>query len=76
MWVFDATPLIYLGAVEPLTLGQYLEGARVLPERVYDEVVNTGLEQCYPDARRIERAVEADHVDVVAVETTPLLERP
>lgn len=75
MWVFDATPLIYLATVERLPLVQYLDGPRVLPERVFDEVVNTGLDLGYPDARRIERAVETDHFDVVTVETTPLLER-
>ncbi|WP_227015630.1 DUF3368 domain-containing protein [Haloarcula sp. JP-L23] len=45
------------------------------PERVYEEVVATGIEQGSPDARRIERSVDADGFDVVAVETTPLLSR-
>lgn len=75
MWVFDATPLIYLAKVDRLTLVQQLEASCVIPERVYEEVVETGIEQGYPDARRIERSVEADSFDVVSVETTPLLSR-
>lgn len=75
MWVFDATPLIYLAKVDRLALVQHLEASCVLPERVYEEVVETGLEQGYPDARRIERSVDAGQFDVVAVEPTPLLSR-
>ena len=75
MWVFDATPLIYLAKVDRLTLVQQLEDACVIPGRVYEEVVTTGLEQGYPDARRIERTVDAGQFDVVTVETTPLFSR-
>ncbi|CCC40196.1 DUF3368 domain-containing protein [Haloquadratum walsbyi] len=74
-WVFDATPLIYLAKVDRLALVQQLDGSCALPERVYEEVVETGLEQGYPDARRIERSVDADRFDIVSVETTPLLSR-
>ena len=75
MWVFDATPLISLVKIDRLALVQHLEASCVLPERVYEEVVETGLEQGYPDARRIERSVDADRFDIVSVETTPLLSR-
>ncbi|WP_254840992.1 DUF3368 domain-containing protein [Natronomonas marina] len=75
MWGFDATPLIYLAKVDRLALVQHLEASCVLPERVYEEVVETGLEQGYPDARRIERSVDADRFDIVSVETTALLTR-
>ena len=74
-WVFDATPLIYLAKVDRLALVQQLDASCVLPERVYEEVVETGLEQGYPDARRIERSVDADRFDIVSVETTALLTR-
>ena len=47
----------------------------VIPERVYEEVVETGLKQGYPDARRIERSIDADRFDIVSVETTALLSR-
>lgn len=75
MWVFDATPLIYLAKVDRLTLVQQLEATCVIPRRVYEEVVTTGLEEGYPDARRIERTVDAGQFDVVTVEATPLFSR-
>jgi len=75
MWVFDATPLIYLAKVERLTLVDQIETSCVIPERVYEEVVTTGLEEGYPDARRIERSVEAGRFEVVSPETTPLFLR-
>ncbi|PSP74532.1 DUF3368 domain-containing protein [Halobacteriales archaeon QH_6_68_27] len=75
MWVLDATPLIYLAKVDRLALVEHLDASCVIPERVYEEVVETGLDQGYPDARRIERSVDADRVDTVSVETTPLLSR-
>ena len=75
MWVFDATPLIYLAKVDRLALVQQLDVSCVIPERVYEEVVETGLEQGYPDARRIERGVNADGFVVESVEATPLLSR-
>ncbi|WP_373189056.1 hypothetical protein [Halolamina sp.] len=75
MWVFDATPLIYLAKVDRLALVQQLDASCVIPERVYEEVVETGLKQGYPDARRIERSIDADRFDIVSVETTALLSR-
>ena len=75
MWVFDATPLIYLSKVDRLALVQQLDTSCAIPERVYEEVIETGLEQGYPDARRIERSVNADRFAIVPVETTPLLSR-
>jgi predicted nucleic acid-binding protein len=75
MWVFDATPLIYLATVDRLALVQQLDTSCVIPDRVYAEVVDTGLEQGYPDARRIERSVDADRFAIVSGETTPLLSR-
>jgi predicted nucleic acid-binding protein len=75
MWVFDATPLIYLAKVDRLGLVQHLDAPCVIPERVHDEVVTTGLEQEYPAARHIEHHVDACHFDVVSVDPTPLLSR-
>ncbi|ELY92010.1 DUF3368 domain-containing protein [Natrinema altunense] len=75
MWVFDATPLIYLAKVDRLTLAQHLEASCVIPERVYEEVVTTGIEEGYPDARRIERSVGANQFEIVPVEPSPLLSR-
>lgn len=75
MWVFDATPLIYLAKVDRLQHAAELTDSCVIPERVYEEVVTTGLDAGYPDARRIERGVEDEIFDVVTVESTPLLSR-
>ena len=75
MWVFDATPLIYLAKVERLALVEALEASCVIPERVYEEVVATGLEAGYPDARRIDRQVDAGRFEVVAVEATRISAR-
>ena len=74
MWIFDATPLIYLAKVDRLTLAQHLESSCVIPERVYEEVVTTGIDEGYPDARRIERSV-ANQFEIVTVEPSPLLSR-
>ncbi|MFC7116585.1 DUF3368 domain-containing protein [Natronoarchaeum sp. GCM10025703] len=73
MWVFDATPLIYLAKVDRLALVQHLNEPCVIPERVYEEVVTAGIEAGYPDARRIEQRVETTLFDIESVETTPLL---
>jgi predicted nucleic acid-binding protein len=75
VWVFDATPLIYLAKGDRLDLVQYLDGSCVIPDRVYEEVVETGIERGYPDARRIERCVEDGLFDVVSVESTALVSR-
>ena len=75
MWVFDATPLIYLAKVDQLAFVEHLDASCVIPERVYTEVVETGLDQGYPDARRIERSVDANRFDIVTVEPTSLLSR-
>lgn len=75
MWVFDATPLIYLAKADRLGLVGHLEESCVIPERVAEEVVEAGIERGYPDARRIERQIEADRFDVVSVEPTPLRAR-
>jgi len=42
---------------------------------VYDEVVETGLDEGYPDARRVEQAVENGQFDVVSIEQTTLVDR-
>jgi predicted nucleic acid-binding protein len=41
---------------------------RVIPERVYDEVVTAGLDAGHADVRRVERAVESGRFDVVPVD--------
>jgi predicted nucleic acid-binding protein len=75
MWVFDATPLIYLAKVDRLGIVRHLDGPAVIPERVREEVVEVGLDQGYPDARRVERGIEAGLLDTVTVADTALVGR-
>lgn len=75
MWVFDATPLIYLAKVDQLTLISHLDEPCVIPDRVYTEVVDTGIEQGYPDARRIEQSIEDDMLSVISVDDDEFFSR-
>ena len=75
MWVFDATPLIYLAKVEQLSLVSQFDASCVIPQRVYTEVVETGIEAGYPDARRIEQRVENNIFTVHSVDDTALFDR-
>jgi predicted nucleic acid-binding protein len=75
MWVFDATPLIYLAKADALTLAWVLDGRRVVPEPVYEEVVEAGIREGYPDARRIERAVDDGSFEVMGADEGPATER-
>jgi len=75
MFVFDATPLIYLAKAERLSMLSRLDPPRLMPQRVHEEVVTVGLDAGYPDARRIDQAVTAGVFDLVSVPPTALFER-
>ncbi|MDL0130815.1 DUF3368 domain-containing protein [Halobacterium salinarum] len=75
MFVFDATPLIYLGTADQLQVLSHLDCRRLIPERVYDEVVTAGVDAGYPDARRVEQRVDAGEFDVVSAPETTLFDR-
>ena len=75
MYVFDATPLIYLAKVERLGLVGELPADCVVPDEVYEEVVTRGLEEDHADARRIERAVEDGLLETVSVPETETYDR-
>ena len=75
MWVFDATPLIYLAKTDRLGLLSDLEEKRLIPELVYNEVVSTGIEEGHPDARRIEQLVDDGVFRVVSVSETDIYKR-
>ncbi|WP_436908994.1 DUF3368 domain-containing protein [Halosimplex marinum] len=75
MFVFDATPLIYLAKADALDIVDDRDERCVVPAPVHEEVVADGIEAGYPDARRIDAAIEADTFDVVSVDTTPLRSR-
>jgi predicted nucleic acid-binding protein len=75
MFVFDATPLIYLAKVERLRLVVDNVSGAVVPEPVHDEVVVDGIDGGHADARRIERAVESGALEVVPVQDTDAFDR-
>ena len=75
MWVFDATPLIYLAKTEALGHLTAVDERCVIPDRVAREVIDTGIDSGYPDARRIERRVENGLFEIIAVEETDLFSR-
>lgn len=67
MWIFDATPLVYLAKADRLRPLGAPDGPRLVPRRVYGEVVSDGLEHEYPDARRIDACVDDGLFDVRTV---------
>jgi predicted nucleic acid-binding protein len=75
MYVFDATPLIYLGKVDRLEIVEAVSARCVVPDPIHEEVVVAGRRAGHPDARRVGRAIEAETLSVVAVEETPTDER-
>ena len=75
MYIFDATPLIYLAKTECLALVEKLDHECFLPRRVYREVVPTGIEEGYADAKRIERATESGVLSIFVVEETGFFEK-
>jgi predicted nucleic acid-binding protein len=68
MYVFDASPLVVLATAQRLGLLDTLDERRVVTERVYEEVVVVGRDRGYPDAQRIERAVDEGVVLVESVD--------
>lgn len=75
MFVFDATPLVYLGRVDRLDLVDHATEYSLIPRRVYEEVVTVGIEDGHPDARRVQRAVESGTFEISAVEETTTYDR-
>lgn len=75
MWVFDATPLIYLAKVEHLRLASTLAGNCYIPEQIHSEVVSTDLEEGYPDARRIEQCIDDGYFEVISLPESTLATR-
>ncbi|MCU4975661.1 DUF3368 domain-containing protein [Halobacteria archaeon AArc-m2/3/4] len=71
MWVFDATPLIYLATVDRLRLVSTLEAQCLIPRQIYDDVVTAGIEAGDTDARRIEQCLDDGLFNVVSGDETP-----
>ncbi|WP_254808136.1 DUF3368 domain-containing protein [Natronosalvus amylolyticus] len=75
MWVFDATPLVYLAKAAQLHLVANLEGQCYVPQEIHTEVVTTGLEAGYTDARRIQQCIESGLFEVITADNSPLESR-
>ncbi|WP_248516950.1 DUF3368 domain-containing protein [Salinarchaeum laminariae] len=75
MYVFDATPLIYLAKVDRLSLVLGTVSEAVVPEHVHREVVVDGIEAGHADARRVERAIDETALRVVPVSDADTFER-
>jgi predicted nucleic acid-binding protein len=56
--VFDATPLIYLGKARLLEKLSCLGEEKIIPQRVYDEVVSVGKRKEKSDALYVERLID------------------
>ncbi len=57
-FIFDATPLIYLGKTKILELLTHLDGTYYIPEKVYTEVVVRGKELGKADAYYIQQLID------------------
>lgn len=75
MYVFDATPLIYLAKIDRLEILEDLTSTCVVPDPVYTEVVTRGIEENHPDARRVERAAEDGLLERVSVPESATFDR-
>lgn len=66
MLVFDATPLIYLGKTEAIEYLDQLDEEKVIPKKVYEEVVEKGNERGELDAKKIEKEVDDGVFEIVS----------
>jgi predicted nucleic acid-binding protein len=68
IWVFDSSPLIYLNKVGLEWVLEELEGEKIVPPEVYEQVVTRGKARGDADALHTERLVEPGVITVVPVE--------
>ncbi len=69
IWVFDSSPLIYLNKVGLAWVLDELEGEKIIPPEVYEQVVTRGKTRGDADAFITERLVEQGVITVVPVES-------
>jgi predicted nucleic acid-binding protein len=69
IWVFDSSPLIYLNKVGLAWVLEELEGEKIVPPEVYEQVVTRGKARGDADALLTERLVEQGVLTVVPVES-------
>jgi len=69
IWVFDSSPVIYLNKVGLAWVLEELEGEKIVPPAVYEQVVPRGKARGDADALLTERLVEQGVITVVPVES-------
>lgn len=72
MLIFDATPLIYLAKAETIGELAELEQEKLIPEKVYQEVVVEGRKNGEPDAEWIAQLVDKGVFDTETVENNQI----
>jgi predicted nucleic acid-binding protein len=68
IWVFDSSPLIYLNKVGLQWIFTHLEGDKIIPPQVYDQVVLEGKKRGDADALISEELVINGILHVVRIE--------
>ncbi len=68
IWVFNSTPLIYLNKASLSWIFEELEGEKLVPTTVYEQVVVKGKERGEADALVTEDLIEKGVLKVVEVE--------
>lgn len=58
MLIFDATPLIYLAKIDKLFLLDKIKEEKIIPQKVYEEVVMKGKKKGIVDASIIEKSIK------------------
>jgi predicted nucleic acid-binding protein len=68
IWVFNSSPLIYLNKVGLNWIFEQLEGEKIIPPVVYEEVITRGKLRSDADAIISEVLVKKEVINVVSVE--------
>ena len=69
VYLFDSTPLIYLGKVKVLEELKRLQSRNLIPKSVFTEVVEKGKEKGAEDAFYVDKLVKEKLFEVVEVKT-------
>lgn len=68
IWIFNSSPLLYLNKVGLQWIFTYLEGEKIIPPQVYEQVVTQGKIRGDADALVSEELVKKGVLQVVQVE--------
>nr|AAU82336.1 hypothetical protein GZ14B8_29 [uncultured archaeon GZfos14B8] len=67
IWVFDSSPLIYLNKVGLNWVFEQLEGEKIIPTQVYEQVITQGKSRGDADALVSEELVKKGVIKVVTI---------